>query len=161
MLPTFVILADRAHEKYSSREEKMSVATSTFRWTESYRVNIAVLDRQHQQLFDTVNELDQALRTGEGKSVVEAVLDKLVDYALVHFAAEELLMQQYDYPGLSTHRTQHELFRQQVATYLEDQKADKPGVPVSLLFFMQNWIKQHLLTTDRQYSAFLNARGVR
>ena len=52
--------------------KKMSVATSTFRWTESYRVNIAVLDRQHQQLFDTVNELDQALHTGEGKSVVEA-----------------------------------------------------------------------------------------
>jgi hemerythrin len=139
----------------------MSVATITFRWTESYRVNIAVLDQQHQQLFDTVNELDQALRNGEGNSAVEPVLDKLVEYALVHFAAEEALMQQHDFPGLPTHRTQHELFRHKVAEYLEGHKAAKPGVPVSLLFFMQDWLKQHVLKTDRQYSAFLNARGVR
>ena len=140
---------------------EMSVSSSTFRWTEGYRVNIALLDQQHRQLIETVNELDQALRTGEGKSVVEAVLDKLVEYALVHFTAEERLMQQHDFPGLSTHQTQHEMFRQKIATYLDDQKAGKPGVPVSLLLFMQEWMKQHLLTTDRQYSAFLNARGVR
>ena len=140
---------------------EMSVSSSTFRWTEGYRVNIALLDQQHRQLIETVNELDQALRTGEGKSVVEAVLDKLVEYALVHFTAEERLMQQHDFPGLSTHQTQHEMFRQKIAIYLEDQKAGKPGVPVSLLLFMQEWMKQHLLTTDRQYSAFLNARGVR
>ncbi|MGZ4789783.1 MAG: hypothetical protein ACXVZX_14790 [Terriglobales bacterium] len=52
------------------------------------------------------------------------------------------------------------MFRQKIGTYLEDLKAGKPGVPVSLLLFMQEWMKQHPLTTDRQYSAFLNARGV-
>lgn len=138
----------------------MSVSTTTFHWTECYRVNIVLPDQQHQQLIDTVNELDQALRMGEGKSVVDAVLDKLVEYALVHFTAEERLMQQHDFPGLSTHQTQHEMFRQKIGTYLEDLKAGKAGVPVSLLLFMQEWMKQHLLTTDRQYSAFLNARGV-
>ena len=139
----------------------MPVAASTFRWTEAYQVNIALLDHQHQKLFDTVNELDQALRAGEGNSAVEQVLDKLVEYALVHFAAEESLMRKHDFPGLPTHRTQHELFRHQIAAYLLDHKAAKPGVPVSLLFFMQAWLKQHVLTTDKQYSAFLNARGVR
>jgi len=118
------------------------------------RVNIALLDQQHQQLIDTVNELDQALRTGEGKSVVDAVLDKLVEYAPVHFTAEERLMQQHDFPGLSTHQTKHEMFRQKIGTYLEDQKAGKPGVPVSLLLFMQEWMKQHLLTTDRHTALF-------
>ncbi len=53
------------------------------------------------------------------------------------------------------------MFRMKIATYLEDQKAGKASVPVSLLFFMQDWLKQHILKTDRQYSAFLNARGVR
>jgi hemerythrin-like metal-binding protein len=90
----------RQREKYSAPSLQMSVSTSTFRWTECYRVNIALLDQQHQQLIDTVNELDQALRTGEGKSVVDAVLDKLVEYALVYFTAEGRLMQQHDLPGL-------------------------------------------------------------
>lgn len=40
----------------------------TFRWTDAYRVHLEVPDRQPQQLFDAVNELDQALRAGQGKS---------------------------------------------------------------------------------------------
>jgi hemerythrin len=139
----------------------MPVATGTFRWTEAFRVNIAVLDQQHQQLIDTMNQLDQALRKGEGKAALDAVLDKLVEYALVHFATEESLMEQHQFPGLFSHRAQHEEFRKRLAEYLEAHKASKPGVPVSLLFFMQEWIKEHLSKTDKLYSAFLNARGVR
>ena len=139
----------------------MSVATGTFRWTEALSVNIAVLDQQHKQLIETVNELDQALRKGEGKPALDSVLDKLVEYALVHFAAEESLMQEHDFPGFSTHRTLHEEFRKRLAEYLGAHKAGKPGVPVSLLFFMQEWMKEHLSKTDKLYSTFLNARGVR
>jgi hemerythrin len=137
---------------------QISVSTSTFRWTECYRVNIALLDQQHQQMIDTVNELDQALRTGEGKSVVDAVLDKLVEYALVHFTAEERLMQQHDFPGLSTHQMQHEMFRQKIGTYLEDQKAGKPGVLVSPLF-MQEWMKQHLFNDRPAIERFSECAG--
>ena len=140
----------------------MSVsAKGTFRWTEAFSVNIAIFDQQHQQLIDTMNQLDQALRKGEGKAALNPVLDRLVEYALVHFAAEEALMEQHEFPGLSTHRAQHEEFRKRLAEYLEAHKVGKPGVPVSLLFFMQAWMKEHLSKTDKLYSAFLNARGVR
>ena len=139
----------------------MSVATGTFHWTDALSVNIAVFDQQHQQLIDTMNELDQALRKGEGKAALDSVLDKLVEYALVHFAAEESLMQEHDFPGFFTHRTQHEEFRKRLAEYLDAHKAGKPGVPVSLLFFMQEWMKEHVCKTDKLYSAYLNARGVR
>jgi hemerythrin-like metal-binding protein len=135
-------------------------ATDTYRWKEAYSVNIAELDQQHRQLFAIVNELDQALQTGDGGSAVAAVLQKLLDNALIHFAAEESLMEQHAFPGLSTHRAQHEMFRQKMADFLEDHKAAKPGVPVALMFFMQTWLKQHVLKTDKQYSAYLNARGV-
>jgi hemerythrin len=139
----------------------MSVATGTFHWTDALSVNIAVFDQQHQQLIDTMNELDLALRKGEGKAALDSVLDKLVQYALVHFAAEESLMQEHDFPGFFTHRNQHDEFRKRLAEYLEAHKAGKPGVPVSLLFFMQEWMKEHVSKTDKLYSAFLNARGVR
>jgi hemerythrin len=139
----------------------MPVAHDTFRWTEAYSVNIALLDEQHQRLFDAVNELNRALRTGQGDAAVQPVLDKLFAYVLVHFAAEEALMQEHGYPALPTHRTQHEMFRQKITAYLEEHKAAKPGVPVSLLLFMQNWLKQHVMKTDKQYSGYLTARGVR
>ena len=92
---------------------------------------------------------------------VEPGLDKLVEYALVHFAGEESLRKKREFSGLPTHRTQHEMFRQTIASYLEDHEPAEPGVPVSLLLFVQVWLKQHVLKTDKQYSAFLNTRGVR
>ena len=67
-------------------------------------MNLAVLHQQHQQLFDTVNALDQALRKGEGNAVLDPILKKLVDYVLVHFAAEDALPQQHDFPGSCNHR---------------------------------------------------------
>ncbi|HYM75503.1 MAG TPA: bacteriohemerythrin [Candidatus Dormibacteraeota bacterium] len=139
----------------------MPVASPTFRWTKAYSVNIEALDRQHEQLINTINELDQALRAGEGNSALDPLLDKLVKYSVDHFAAEEALMEWHQFPGLPTHRTQHEMFRRKLADFIACHKAHKAGVPVSLMLFMREWLKDHLLKTDKQYSAFLNARGVR
>ena len=138
----------------------MLVVTRTFHWTEALSVNVKVLDEQHQKLIDTMNELDQALRTRQGDSAVDAVLYKMVNFASEHFATEEALMEKYDFPGLSTHRFQHEMFRKKIAQFLDDHKAGKAGVPVSLMLFMREWLKDHVSTTDKRYSAFLNARGI-
>ena len=138
----------------------MTLATETFRWTEAHCVHIAELDEQHKQLIATVNELDQALRERQGDSALDSVLQKLFAYSIEHFASEERLMMQYDFPGLSTHRAQHEEFRRKLTGFLDAFHAGKSCVPVSVLLFMQTWLKEHLLKTDQQYSAYLNARGV-
>jgi len=138
-----------------------STATSAFRWTENYSVNIKVLDAQHQGLFATINELKDALSSGHGSKVTEPVLKKLVEYATTHFAAEEALMSAHKFPGLDAHRMEHQKFGEKVAAFLADYKAGKSGVPVSLMLFLQNWLKGHIQTTDKAYSDFLNLRGVR
>jgi len=138
----------------------MSDAKCVFRWTDTYKVNVALLDQQHQELFDTVNKLERALRVGEGNAATDGILDRLTTYVGLHFAAEESLMERHEFPGLSTHRIQHEMFRKKMMTFLEKHRAAKPGVSVELLLFLQTWLKQHVLRTDKQYTAFLNARGV-
>jgi len=65
----------------------------TFRWNERYSVNIALLDRQHQRLFDIFNELNAALAVGRGGTVMDSVLCRLTDYVKTHFVAEEALME--------------------------------------------------------------------
>jgi hemerythrin len=139
----------------------MIVSTPAFQWTERYSVNIAALDHQHRGLFATINELNEALATGEAASVTDPILQKLVDYALTHFASEESLMTRHKFPGFATHRFEHDKFTQAVTKFLEDYHAGKPGVPVSLMLFLQTWLKEHILVTDKGYSKFLNAQGVR
>jgi hemerythrin len=107
-----------------------------------------------------VNKLERALRVGEGNAAVDGILDRLMTYAGLHFAAEESLMERHEFPGLSTHRAQHETFRKKMMTLLERHRGAKQGVAVELLLFLQTWLKGHVLKTDKQYTAFLNARGV-
>lgn len=135
-------------------------ATSAFRWTERYSVNIEALDRQHQGLFATIDELNAALTAGQGATAMEDVLRKLVEYSMTHFATEEALMEWHEFPGLATHRVEHEAFKRNVTKYLEDFRAEKVGAPVSLLLFLQSWLKEHILKSDKAYSSFLNERGV-
>jgi hemerythrin len=92
----------------------MADAKCVFRWTEAYKVNIEELDEQHQEFFDVVNELEQALRVGEGNAAIDRILDRLVTYAGLHFAAEESLMERHKFPGLTTHRIQHDTFRKKM-----------------------------------------------
>ena len=100
------------------------------------------------------------MRVGEGNAITEKILDRLVTYAGAHFAAEESLMELHQFPGLATQRIQHDMFRGRTKGFLERHRAGKPGLSVELLFFLQTWLKSHLMKTDKQYSAFLNSRGV-
>jgi len=138
----------------------MVTVSKVFRWTEAYSVHIALLDQQHQGLFATVDELNQAMSAGNGNEALQPILGKLMEYAQVHFSAEESLMEEHGFPGFSTHRYEHEMFRKNVAMFLEEYKAGKRGVPVTLMFFLQNWLKDHVQHADKLYSGFLNARGV-
>jgi hemerythrin-like metal-binding protein len=141
----------------------MSLLTGTataFSWTETYSVNIATLDRQHQDLFATINELNRALSEGHGAGAVGDVLRQLLEYSRKHFAAEEVLMETHHFPRLPTHRLEHQAFELKIAKYMDDYREAKLGTPASLMLYLQSWLKEHLLKTDKAYSAFLNERGV-
>jgi hemerythrin-like metal-binding protein len=63
-----------------------------FAWDQSFAVGIPHVDAQHKQLFGIVNELHQAMKSGQSKSVVGQTLEKLVAYTVTHFKDEEALM---------------------------------------------------------------------
>jgi hemerythrin len=132
-----------------------------YQWSEKYSVHIQALDRQHQELFRAVNRLGDALSSGKGGKVVEGVLKQLVDYTTSHFAAEEKLLEQHGYPGLADHKHKHQELTRKVVALQEEYKNGNVGVPVSLMLFLQSWLREHILVTDKQYSAFLNDKGVR
>jgi hemerythrin-like metal-binding protein len=132
----------------------------SFRWDPSARVNLAELDRQHEQLFRMVGELDRALGNGSADVVIDEVLEKLIQYTIHHFAAEESLMQQHGFPGLSAHRYDHQMLAQKLTKFNLSHKAGRPGIPSALLTFLQSWLHNHLLKADKEYNDFLNARGL-
>jgi len=134
--------------------------SNLFAWTEKYAVKVGKLDREHQTLFKTINELDEALAAGKGREVVAGVLKKLIDYTATHFRDEEALMAKHSFPGLAAHRAEHQKLVEQVLKFQADFTAGKDDVAITLMPFLQNWLKNHILQTDKKYSQFLNDRGV-
>jgi hemerythrin len=132
----------------------------SLRWDESCSVNIAELDHQHQRLFRTVDELEYAIREGRADSIVDQVLDKVVLHTIEHFATEEALMEEHAFPGLAEHRFEHSVLTQQLTQFDLSHRAGRPNIPSALLDFLQSWLRNHILKSDKQYSDFLNARGV-
>jgi hemerythrin len=131
-----------------------------FQWTEKYAVQVADLDRQHQTLFGTVNELHEALGAGRGKDVVGKILQRLIDYTATHFAAEEAAMEKSGFPELRSHKAEHKAMAEQVLKFQKDFQNGKSGVASALMPFLQKWLHDHLMQTDKKYGSFLNEKGI-
>ena len=116
------------------------------------------MDDQHQQLFKIVNELHTAMRSGKGKDVAANLLRRLIDYTVQHFAAEEKLMEQKGYPGLTAHQAEHRALTHKVVTFKKDFDAGIVSITPELMKFLQDWLTNHIQTVDRKYGEFINSK---
>lgn len=132
----------------------------SFRWDASCSVKVAELDRQHQQLFSTVAELEHALRAGRADDVINQLLEQVIEHTITHFATEERLMEECGFPGLDAHRRDHQELSKKLTSLNLSNLAGGHGVPAALLAFLQAWLQEHILKTDKEYTGFLNTRGV-
>src|ERR1039458_7281820 len=79
-----------------------------FTWSNEYSVEVESIDKQHQKLFETVNELHKAMKAGKGGLLTPEIVKRLAAYAQAHFAAEEGAMKRANYPDFASHRAEHD-----------------------------------------------------
>jgi hemerythrin len=130
-----------------------------FLWKPSDSVDVALIDQQHQELFDTAQHLYDALKRADGTAVAEEVFSRLVGYSSNHFAAEEALMAKQNYPSLKSHRFEHRAFTTQLHEFQKDFQAGHKSVVTALLLYLQKWIKAHVQGADHHFAEFLKAHA--
>ncbi|MGA3092152.1 MAG: bacteriohemerythrin [Terriglobales bacterium] len=135
--------------------------SAPFAWNASYSVKVEAMDAQHRRLFEIISELFTAMRSGHGKDIAGHVLQRLIDYTVQHFAAEEKLMEKNGYPGLAPHKGEHKILTEKVLAFKKDFEAGIVSITPDLMKFRQNWLTNHIQTVDHKYGDFLNAKGVR
>jgi len=131
-------------------------------WNDKLVTGIGKIDEQHQILVNLFNEANIKLTANNNAKFLEEITRNLLSYALYHFETEEGLMQKYDYiensiEDADAHIRQHRSFSAKVVAVRNDIKA---GVLVSredLLSFLNSWLIDHILNTDKQFAAFLLA----
>lgn len=131
-----------------------------FEWNQNYSVGIQSIDAQHQTLFAIARELYTAMNAGKGKSVVGRLLDRLVQYTVMHFAHEERLMRESAYPGLEKHRAEHTGMTTKVLEFQREYRAGRVNMSVQLLHFLRAWLTRHIAESDSAYAPHVKARVV-
>ena len=130
-------------------------------WSDEFSVNVREIDEQHQRLVGMINGLHEALISGRGKEVQRKIIADMVDYAGVHFGTEEKYMGLYKFPGQGNHKAEHDSFSEKAA----DLKARVEGkgfvLTLEVLNFLRDWLQNHILVTDKQYSNHFNNCGLR
>ncbi|HVN47704.1 MAG TPA: bacteriohemerythrin [Bacteroidota bacterium] len=129
-------------------------------WDNTFSVHIKEIDEQHKKLVNLINSLYDAMKAGKGKEVLHHILDELIDYTKNHFSKEEKMMGQYGYPTAALHKMEHDKFTKKVLTMQNDLEKGNAVLSMDVLQFLKDWLLQHIQKTDKQYSPFLNSKGV-
>jgi len=129
---------------------------SLMKWTqESYGTTVAICDEQHQELFNRVNALNDAVSGGERPEIGNR-LDRLIEYVVEHFQSEESLMEEKGYADLDKHRQIHD---ELVSTCVDLQgkfHANEAEIETGTLAFIKDWLDHHIPVIDRKYGPALN-----
>jgi len=139
--------------------ERGSQARPLMEWSDKLSVGVAQIDNEHKRLLALLNELNRALESGTGLGALSGVLDGLVHYAAYHFTHEEDQFLRSGYPAYDAHRLQHQALTARVKEiYGEFQSGgEEAELPGEVLEFLKNWLYHHIMESDRDFGAYLNA----
>ncbi|MCK5522946.1 MAG: hemerythrin family protein [Thiomargarita sp.] len=133
-------------------------------WSNEYSVNIKEIDRQHQFLINIINKMHELVMTDAGdaanRSDIRRVFAKLADYTDYHFRTEEELFKTHNYPGFKIHKQQHNELVLQILELQRRFLKNEVSITQEIFNFLKKWLLNHILISDKEYTVFLNAKGV-
>ena len=127
-------------------------------WTSQLEIDLAIVDDQHRNLVDLLNETYRIAMTGDTGQALADVFEELEMYTLNHFRDEEALMRRMDYEFLGVHQEEHRELAARVVAY-RDAYDRGEGDILELLEFMKAWLLTHLAGADRLIGDFIRRRG--
>lgn len=128
-------------------------------WNAGFEVGYGTIDSQHRQLVDILNVVMDGLKKPTGDIATQTALKRLIDYTKSHFSTEDNLMVEHKYPDIAAHRKQHSDLIAKVDALHADVKAGKQLVGPKTVMFLQNWLVEHILKTDKKLATFLVAKS--
>jgi hemerythrin len=130
-------------------------------WSDEFLVGFDEIDHQHHELLANMNKLATMISSGD-ISGIDEILAFLSDYVNFHFASEEKIMRELDYPLMSDHVHEHEKLIEQF-TRLRDEITSGLHDPLYLGFriqlFLFDWFANHTTKTDRHLGKFIRANA--
>ena len=129
-------------------------------WSDELLVGNEVIDRQHREIFKNYNEFLAACKLGKGRDKLLEMLGFMANYVNQHFAAEEQLMAEVNYPDMFSHKVEHRDLRALIATLRSE--AEEEGATLGLMTDtnrkLLDWLIVHIKQSDKSLASYVNAQ---
>ncbi|AOO66094.1 bacteriohemerythrin [Sulfurospirillum halorespirans] len=118
-------------------------------WNEKFSLHHALLDKQHQELFDLANAVQALDPAKTDKAELGNLFKEFFDYMAKHFKEEEAYMQNLEYPLLEKHKKFHESIIEGMTKILKEKKGIE-DLQKSMKMIAKKWLVEHILENDLQ-----------
>jgi hemerythrin len=120
-------------------------------WTKDLDTGIELIDEQHKQIVNFINQLEHA-EENQQSELVRQVIEECIQYTLSHFAFEEEIQKEAGYEYCRPHKMVHDLFTRRVGEY-RTRLASGEDVALELHRMLANWLVNHIKHDDADYVA--------
>lgn len=118
-----------------------------------YYTGIELIDDEHKELFRIADEAYQVFKDEfivDKFDNIVAIIMKLKEYAIKHFADEEEYMQSIKYKKFLSQKVEHTEFIEKLdAIDFDQMDHNQTETLVELLEFLNDWLIHHILEKDK------------
>lgn len=132
-----------------------------YQFTKDLETGNTLIDSEHKQLFQAINDLLDACAQGKGRGQLEQTTKFLYDYTSKHFSDEEKLQVQCKYPEYAQHRQYHESFKKVVADLGKQLSIEGPTVNLvgQINTALAGWLLSHIKREDKKLAEYIHAHS--
>ena len=130
-------------------------------WNDSLLIGVTLIDEQHHELVNKLDEFADACGHGEGRAEVGQALKFTVTYIKEHFKDEEELQALYVYPDMAAHKKLHEKFVQDAIDLVQELKTAGPSAELAdkVRRTLVGWFLMHIRNEDKKLAAHIHSAG--
>jgi hemerythrin-like metal-binding protein len=129
-------------------------------WNDSFALGLPEIDRQHQKLFELLDDLDRGVQAGNGTAAARHLFAELSSYSRYHFSAEENLMRTRGWSNLGDHAALHREFMQWLDTVAPTVGQGDVAAQAEVRRFLRSWLVRHVGVADRLAWAAMKQQGL-
>ena len=136
------------------------VSMSHVEWRDEYNLGVSIIDTQHQQFLQLMEQAYDAFYKRETKDELAVLMGNLKDYTLLHFGTEEKYFDLFNYEFKEEHVRHHMQLKEQLIGLMKDFEVKGPDMIPNLIDFLENWLVNHLNHEDKKYVQCFKENGL-
>jgi hemerythrin len=124
-------------------------------WKKTYETGHPLIDAEHRILVMLFRKLDIAIKTREPEATISRIVLEVKRYVQFHFASEENLMYETNYPYIEEHIAVHTHLLVKLNNMMS-KLTSRQEFPDDVLDFLSDWLTKHISQHDKELAVYVD-----